>query len=113
MSRPACANPANIRHVVKPSTGGGSFCFQECVCGEIVSNLGECRAPEHGPHYGDCTCEVTPVACLECDTEFMPVDPDDDICAACIALMRADAAVIVDDDLDDEAPDEDRAPGGT
>ena len=89
--RPACANPANIRHVVRPAEqdgGCGQYCYQECVCGEIVSGV-RCDPSIHPPHPDGCTCEVTPVFCVDCDAEFMPADPDDDTCAACIAKMAA------------------------
>lgn len=87
--RPACANPANIHHVVKPAETDGScgrYCYRECVCGEIVSGHGP-RAcdPVHEPHTNGCTCDITPASCIDCDAEFMPVDPDDDTCVDCIA----------------------------
>lgn len=95
MSRPACANPANIKHVVKSDSLIGRYCYRECICGEIVSDLGP-RAcdPVHGPHEHDCDCEITPVICLDCDAEFTPAeftpaDSDNDICAACTARTNA------------------------
>lgn len=87
MSRPACANPANIHHVVKPPEldgSGGRYCYQECVCGEIVSG-NQCAPTEHADHPEGCTCAVTPAYCIDCDAEFTPTDPDEASCPECVA----------------------------
>ena len=94
MGRPACANPANIHHVVKPYPDNptGRYCQLECVCGEIVSGFGaDACGTAHKPHADGCTCEITPSACIDCDAEFVPVDPDDGVCADCIAALKASA----------------------
>jgi len=61
VGRPACANPANINHVVERDDEIGQYCYRECVCGEIVSGLGR-RAcdPVHPPHTDGCDCELPP-----------------------------------------------------
>ena len=91
MGRPACANPANIQHIVKPSSEGGgkTWCYQECVCGEIVSGL-QC-SPEVHPMEpnGQCGCEVTPAHCIDCDAEFTPTEADQGQCTSCVARESA------------------------
>jgi hypothetical protein len=83
---PACSNPANIRHVVRPSYDGGgkTYCYQECVCGDIVSG-DQCSRSVHPPETDGCRCEVTVADCVDCDAEFIPTDAEQDQCTDCIA----------------------------
>lgn len=89
MSRPACANPANIHHIVRPSDRGAgrTYCYQECVCGEIVSGL-QCSRDVHPPETDGCRCTITPANCIDCDKEFTPVEFDQEQCAECIAAEQ-------------------------
>lgn len=83
--RPACANPANLRHVVRPSTvAGKTFCYQECPCGSILADGNDGCGGLHPPEHGRCGCTVTGAFCVDCDTEFTPAFYDDDVCPACI-----------------------------
>jgi hypothetical protein len=86
MGSPACANPANINHVVRPAYEGGgkTWCFQECVCGQIVSGHGPNACGTAHPAHEECDCTITPAFCIDCDAEFLPTEAEQDQCPSCI-----------------------------
>lgn len=85
MTRPACANPANLRHIVRPRAAdpAETYCHLECLCGEIVADGNDGCNGLHLPEHGHCEHTVTPAYCLNCDTEFTPTHYDNEHCPAC------------------------------
>lgn len=84
MTRPACANPAYLRHVVRPSaTAGETYCHLACLCGNIVADGDDSCGGLHPPEHGTCRCTVTAAYCLDCDNDFFPARYDDELCPSC------------------------------